>query len=459
MEQGLLTLLIYALVVIGATVLWTKRTNDIKRFNVADRNVGAFRGSLSVAANWIWAPSLFVAAERAYATGTPGMFWFLVPNVLCLILFIPFAKRMRAQMPDGITLSDYMGERYSPQVKGIYQFQLGALAVLSASVQLLAGSKMISLMTGLPFFVVSVILAAIAFAYARFSGIQASVTADVAKIAVVMGGLLLLLPLSFKASGGITALAAGIGGISREYTALFDAKGLEVLFAFGLPTAIGLTSGPFGDQSFWQRAFTIREKRLGRAFFFGALIFAVVPICMGAIGFLAAGSGFRAADPGVVNLEYITATLPQWVLIPFLFMVIAGLLSVVGSNLCSAAALTSDMKERGTVKKARLSMILLLIIAVAIANIPGLTVTHLFLFYGTLRASTLLPTVLTIAGKKLRARGVLMGVLASLLIGLPIFAIGSIMNNGALKTAGSLTTVLLSGIIALLAYRLEAKSK
>ncbi|MDR1158341.1 MAG: hypothetical protein LBK75_08600 [Oscillospiraceae bacterium] len=452
---GIFALVIYALLTIGATVVFTRRTHDVERFNVADRNIGAFCGALSIAANWIWAPSLFVSAERAYRTGIPGMFWFLIPNVLCLILFIPFAKRMHGQFPAGITLSDYMGRQYSPKVQGIYQFQLGALAVLSAGVQLLAGSKMISLMTGLPFPLVSVLLAAIAFTYAQFSGIRASVTADVAKIAVVFGGLALLLPMALDASGGIATLAKGFGGSTGDYTALFSGNGLDVLLGFGIPTAIGLTSGPFGDQSFWQRAFSIKKKRLGTAFFGGALIFAVVPICMGSIGFLAAGAGFAAADPGVVNLEYISTVLPQWALVPLLFMVIAGLLSVVGSNLCAAASLMSDWSS--DVKKARAGMIVLLAAAVAIANIPGLTVTHLFLFYGTLRSSTLLPTVLTLSGKKLMSRGVFFGILASLVIGLPIFAYGSLMNIGTYKTLGSITTVSMSGLIAWVTTLLSRK--
>lgn len=455
--QGMLVLIVYAAIIIGATILFTKKTNDVERFNVADRNVGAVLGALSIAANWVWAPSLFVSAERAYGTGIPGMFWFLVPNVLCLIIFIPFAKRVRSQVPNGITLSDYMGKWYnSAKVQGIYQFQLGSLAVMSASVQLLAGSKMVSIMTGLPFFWVSVILATIAFTYAQFSGIKASITADVAKIAVVLGGLALLLPMTMRSSGGISTLINGLGGRTGEYTALFSGKGIDVLLAFGLPTAIGLMSGPFGDQSFWQRSFSIRERSIGRAFFFGALIFGLVPICMGSIGFLAAGAGFNAADTGVVNLEYITALLPEWVLIPFLFMVIAGLLSVVGSNLCATASLMSDRPQLGAVHNARIGMAALLIMAVAIANIPGLTVTHLFLFYGTLRASTLLPTILTISGKRLCARGVFLGILASLLIGLPIFAYGSLANLSIYKTIGSLTTVLLSGIVSTIISRAGA---
>jgi len=449
---GIFILSISALVVLGITVIFTKRTNNVEKFNVANRSIGATIGAISIAANWIWAPALFISAERAYLTGISGVFWFLLPNILCLLIFIPFAKRMRTQFPNGITLSDYMGSHYkSKKVQGIYHFQLGGLAVLSASVQLLAGSKIISLITGMPFPFVSVALAVIAFTYAQFSGIKASMVADTTKIAIIFIGLVLLLPMIFSASGGVATLANGFGGISGEYSSIFSTKGLEVFISFGFSTAVGLMSGPFGDQSFWQRTFTIKKESLGKAFFAGAFLFALVPIGISSIGFLAAGNGFIASDSGVVNLEYILAMLPAWVLFPFLFMVIAGLLSVVGSNLCATASLISD-KTR-SIWKARIGMIALLIISTLIANIPHLTVTHLFLFYGTLRASTLLPTTMTLLGKKLSANGVFHGILIALCTGLPVFAYGNLASNSACKIAGSLITVLLSGIVAWAASR------
>ena len=242
------------------------------------------------------------------------------------------------------------------------------------------------------------------------------------------------------------------------YISLTSASGVEVLLSFGLPTAVGLISGPFGDQCFWQRVFSIREDRIGRSFLGAAILFALAPIAMGTIGFLAAGTGFQAEDPGMVNFEFVMSLLPAWVLVPFLFMVISGLLSTVDSNLCAAASLTTDwMTGEGpdNIRASRRVMLALLAVSILIANIPGLTVTHLFLFYGTLRASTLLPTVMTLLGKRLSAGGVYAGVLTALCIGLPIFACGNLMDIPVLKTIGSLTTVLSSGAVALIASRKE----
>lgn len=461
---GIVVLIIYAALMLGATVIFTKQAKDAESFHVADRRIGAGIGAMSIAATWIWAPALFISAEKAYTNGIPGLFWFLVPNVLCLILFIPFAKRMRAQYPDGITLTGYMAETYrSPKVKGAYAFQMGALAVLSTAVQLLAGGKMIATITGIPFWIVTIALAAIAYSYSRFSGIKASVATDVVQLGIILLGCALIVPWLLSKAGGMPTVIAGLGSITGEYTSLTSETGLAVFLGFGLPTAVGLISGPFGDQCFWQRTFAIRKDRLGRAFFFGALLFGLVPLTMSMVGFAAAGTGFIAKDTSMVNMEFIMSVLPAWVLAPFLMMCLSGLLSTVDSNLCAAASMTTDWQITGklengdNIKVSRHVMLALLAVSILIANIPGLTVTHLFLFYGTLRASTLLPTVLTLLGKKLSASGVYSGIVASLCVGLPVFAIGNIYNLSAWKTAGSLISVLTSGIVAVLASRKGAR--
>ena len=150
---------------------------------------------------------------------------------------------------------------------------------------------------------------------------------------------------------------------------------------------------------------------------------------------------------------------PAWAVVPFLFMVVSGLLSTIDSNLCAVSSLATDIFKEKTLGKTKLGMMALLVLGIAVANVPGLTVTHLFLFYGTLRASTLLPTVFTLKGVRITSKGIVIGVVSALVIGLPIFACGTILNSGLYKTLGSLVTVLLSGLAAMTASRLEAKNE
>lgn len=184
-------------------------------------------------------------------------------------------------------------------------------------------------------------------------------------------------------------------------------------------------------------------------------MFAVVPLSMGILGLIVAGSSIEIKDTSIVNFELIRNALPSGMVVAFLFMLISGLLSTVDSNLCAVASLTTDIKKEINIKYSKRAMILLLIAGISIANIPKISVTHLFLIYGTLRATTLLPTVMTLKKVKLSSKGVFFGVLISLIIGLPIFSYGTILNLSLYKTIGSLLTVLLSGIIAIIISRVD----
>ena len=457
---GIIVLLTYAVVMIAATLLFTKKETTAEGFLAGNHNLGTVVSALSVAATWIWAPSLFTSAEKAYTNGLPGLFWFLVPNVLCLFFFIPFAKKIRKEQPTGISLSDYMYSKYNSKgVKKVYTFELGALSMLSTAVQLLAGGKMLSLLTGLPLILTTIILAIIAFSYSQFSGIKSSVLTDALQMVFMLITGVSLALCAFKFTGGYGNLLNGLSGHTGEFGSLFSKSGLDVFLGFGLPTAVGLIAGPFGDQSFWQRAFAVNKNKIGKAFGFGAILFGIIPFSIGMLGYMAAGTGMPVSDVSVVNLELIKNLFPNWVLLPFLFMIISGLLSTVDSNLCSFASLMYDKEKKFDVKKSKIGMIALLIISVGIANIPGLTVTHLFLLYGTFRASTMLPTVMTLKGVKLTAKSVYLGVIIALLLGMPIFAYGNIANIAIMKTIGSLTTVLTSGIAALIITKLEVRNE
>lgn len=437
--EGLFILFAYTVVILFLTI--DDRASGSRQYNTGGGKLSPLSGSLSIAAAWIWAPAFFVSSERGYLYGWQGLAWFIVPNVLCLLLFAPFADKVRRIFPAGVTLSGFMEMRYKSRAVGnVYRFQLGALAVFSTGVQLLAGGKVLSSVTGIPFFAMTVILSMIAFSYSQRAGIIASVKTNAVQMILMLFVAVLALAFTFTLEGPETALD-GLAGVS-------SVGGWELALAFGIPNAIGLLSGPFGDQSFWQRAFSIERKFVLKSFVFGAMLFAVVPLSMGIIGIVAGGSGYAASDAAFVNLEFIQSFFPPWFMALFLIMILSGLLSTVDSNLCSVASLASDFRVE--LKTAKVSMLVLLALGIAVANIPGITVTGLFLFYGTLRASTLFVTLLTLSGKRIAARGVFYGVVLSVVVGLPVFAFGSVADIPEMKVAGSVLSVGISGTFALI---------
>jgi len=225
--NGILLLAAYAALMFLITAIATKRTRDPLTFHIADRKMGTFQSALSIALTWVWAPALFVSAERAYTQGVIGLFWFLVPNVLCLIIFIPFAKRIREQMPQGVTLAGYMGEKHGQKAKRVYLFQLSTLSIFSTGVNLLAGSSILAMITGLPFPLMTIIMALTSFLFTQRSGIKASVVTDAVQIIYIMGICFLFTTLAIRGAG-FQSLVDGLSGPGGAFGSIFSRTGLEV---------------------------------------------------------------------------------------------------------------------------------------------------------------------------------------------------------------------------------------
>lgn len=415
------------------------------QYLLANRKLGFWESSFSISATWIWAPALFVSAFQAYTNGWLGLFWFLVPNIFCLLLFSVFATKIKDQFPRGYTLSEFMGYRHSSRVQKMYWVTLIGLTVCAFAVQLLAGGKLLSSLTGIPYFWGTVILALIPLTYSLAFGLKASVITDFVKMAMVLGIGIFLIPLAISAGGGIDTVIAGLGG-KKENWDFFSEKSWMLFLTFGLPTTIGLISGPFGDQSFWQRAFATKEDTVRKSFVTAAFLFGLVPLCMGALGFLAAGSGITIKDPQMVNMETVYHFLGLGGVVVLFMLIMSALTSIIDSKLCSVSSIFGhDIAEKynlGFLTSAKGSMLLLTVVAIGIANIPDLKILHLFLFYGTLRSATLVPTLLTLMEQRVNEAGIFYGVLVAVLIGLPIFAYGNFNANPTWIVIGSLTTVL-----------------
>lgn len=450
-------IIILGLFALGCFVLteWHARRNTVNSkegYLVALRRVHWLPAALSIASAWVWAPALFVAAQQAYNHGWVGVFWFTVPNVACLIVFAFFADRARRRYPDGFTLSGAMRDTYSRRVAVIYGTALSLLAACSFAVQLLAGGLVVAGISGLDYTSVTIAMAVTAILYSLHGGLGSSVVMGWVKMALIALVGFVLAPWAVS-QAGLSTLTDGLAGSSGEYTSLIAGAGTAVFWSFGLSTTIGLMSGPFGDQVFWQRAWSVRPQHVKKAFIAGAIIFATVPLTMSSLGFIAAGAGLDIADTQLTNLAAILEWLPAWTAIPFLIFLLSGLTSTLDSNLSAISSIAGHDIERALtvdpVKAARISMVILGLAGLAIANVPGIAVVQLFIIYGTLRASTLIPTVLTLSGTRLSERGVFYGVLAALIVGIPMSAYGNLTGNVPWIVGGSIAVLALSGGVAI----------
>jgi Na+/proline symporter len=461
---------LYALVMMGLTCFVRGYGRDKAGFLVAGRTVGIFESGLSIAATWIWAPALFVGAQEAYTDGWVGVFWFTVPNILCLVIFAWFAAIIRDRLPEGYTFSAFVRERFSARCHSVYLFQFTALAICSYAVQILAGAGVIKILTGMPFVWCSILLSLISLSYTLLAGLKISIVSDVVKMMLIFLVGIPLVALAVHNAGGWETIGKGMGGLSGDTTSLVSSAGIHVFLKFGLPTTIGLLAGPFGDQSFWQRAFSAKKATVKKSFLLGAFLFGIVPLTLSLLGFAAAGAGLPVPSVQNTNVYAIFSFVGPTGVLLFLVILIAGLVGTLDSRLASVASLAGhDVLQRWfpakkdddaeAVRHGRLAMIALVVVSVAIANIPGVQILHLFLLYGQIRAATFLPTVMAILGVRLKEGGVFWGIVTSFLVGLPIFAWGNFNKEWPFIVGGSLLTVLASAAIAVIYSRIALRKE
>lgn len=415
---------------------------------VANRDLNVYESSFSIAATWIWAPALFVAVQQAFFNGWIGLFWFTVPNILCLLVFAYFAVRIRDRFPNGFTLSEYMKSVYnSPRMQMLYWCTLIGLIVCAFAVQLLAGGKLLSAITGFPFLISTIIITLLPLAYSLVFGLKSSIITDFVKIVLIFVIGAILIPLCITNMGGIDVIIKGLGGNQGKFLDFFSENSWNLFLTFGLPITLGLISGPFGDQSFWQRAFSVRKESVKRSFINAALIFGCVPIMMGLLGLAGAGAGISIVDKQLTNIELIMYSVGMTGVIAFFMMTMSALTSILDSKMSAISSIAGhDIAVKHNfefLKSSRISIIILSIVAIMIANIPDLKILHLFLFYGTLRSATLLPTICTLMDKQFKESHLFYGILSAIFIGLPIFAYGNINGLSWISFTGSILTLLL----------------
>jgi len=455
MEYFILSLTLWIL----ATYLtiWYCTKNQIiskSKFLLADRKLGFYESSFSIAASWIWAPALFISTQQAYLHGWVGLFWFCVPNFLCLILFALLVNKIVDRFPEGYSLSEFMGETYSLRVQSLYWISLIGLSIGAFATQVVAGAKFLEMTTGLNYTLSTFILVAIPLSYSLYFGLKSSVITDFAKILLLYAVGIIMIPMTLYYSGGVDSVLNGLNGINKNYTSLFDSNGWLIFITFGLPTTIGLLSGPFGDQAFWQRAFSMDSAFRKKAFLLASFLFIVVPLSMGLLGFAAAGVSYSAKSAQFVNLELVVNSLGTLGIVLFSTIVLSSVTSILDSKLCAVSSIAGhDIANRtnnsyNSLNISKISMILLSILSLIIANIPNIQLIYLFLIYGALRASTLLPTIMTMfSDNPLPEKGVFYGILTSIFIGVPVFAYGLLNSIPIIIVAGSLGGVLISGAI------------
>lgn len=413
------------------------RHQTAERFLVAERKIGGIFGAFAVAASWIWAPALFVSTQVGYKWGYSGLFWFVLPNMLALILFAPVANHVRRRLPNGFSYIQFINGK-----DGFFrQTQLTVhmlVQVLCCAIQLTAGAELLTFVSGAPYLGIITVMAVAPLCYCLISGLVSSILTDCIQYVVIVASISIIYA-NFPIAHNLPS------ALSTSYFHPFDPT---VVLQFGLASSLTLIFGIFSNHQQWQRAFAADCSQVRRTFCLAGFLHGIVTFALGTLGVLLAQSGYVTQHLQIVGAEYISRHMAPAFSTIFLVMALSGLCATMSSALCAFGSLcaTEMVPDQDPIKASRQAMVVLSLIAflVAVLRVP---VIVLWMFCGLIRLGTAAPTIVSVFANGFSGKRGTIAIVVSILAGAPLFVYGAMIDNNVVRTIGmALCLVISAGI-------------
>lgn len=369
MTLSLLFLIAYFALVLLAARFFSRRVSDLKDFFLAGRSLGAFPVALTLAASWFGAASTLGSINAFHDQGLSGAWQIVLPSILSFIVITLF-------MAKPVARQNFMSQ---PEAVEAHYGRLGRLLlalIILASVTVLIGSQMVvagkffQLVFGLDITWATIVSTAVVVSYAMWGGYFTVVVTDMAQIAFIVAGFLILL--LFTATNALPNPTAWQHFLSHQPPHFWDMthqwrQNLFLVFTFVLAWCIA--------PEMWQRMSSTRNAELAFKAGWQALLLMLFLFSMiVAIGLLST----QIIGPNDAVLIALAQRIPSPFLCAFVLM---GFLSAVTSTMDSSMnvgslTLTRDIYQgflrpnasmRELIWVGRLATVLIVLPAMAIA--------------------------------------------------------------------------------------------
>ena len=310
MSLHLALLIVYSLGVV-ALGLWTSRlVRSSSDFFVAGRSLGPGLIFASMLAANIGSGATVGAAGLAYRDGLSAWWWSGSAGIASFVLALWVGPRLwtLAREHGFYTTGDFLEYRYGSAVRGIIAVLVtfGCLWILAA--QLMAGAAIISVITGAPRWVGSIVGGAIMTIYFAAGGLLGTAWVNSLQLVVMLAGFVVALPFALGSVGGAAAFSGA--ALPATFTDLTYSSGPGSGWAFLALTGPAFVISPGLIQKSYG-AKSARALRIGISLNAVALLlFAFVPVLLGMTG--------RVALPGIPSADLVlptvlTTLLPAWI--------------------------------------------------------------------------------------------------------------------------------------------------
>lgn len=313
-------------VVIGAYVallifisVRAARKETPEDYLIGGRNLGTASTMLTLNASKTGS-IIMIFVAMLYIWGFAAI-WYFVGAALGFLAFIPFALYVkRTSTNDDYTLPQYFTHRYG-RAAGLSAATIVLIALFGYLVlNLIAGAKVLSLMSGLPYVTSVGLMMLVVVVYVTVSGYRAVVRTDALQYVAMLGIAALL---AFVMFSGATVPAS-------EWSVTTDAATFSGFFLLGLLL-------PFASADFWQRVHSASDARtLKRAFLLSTGLYIAFALMLALIG-LAIKATLPNLDPELALAQGMLTLLPSGLGGLSTVLLFSALMSTIDTSLFTAS--------------------------------------------------------------------------------------------------------------------------
>lgn len=418
-----ITIFLFTAGILVAGMSFAKTGSSMKSFFAAGGDVPWWISGLSLFMGFFSAGTFVVWGSIAYSYGWVAITIQLTMSLAGFMVGVFLAPRWKNT--NVLTAAEYITNRLGLKVQKAYTYIFLFISLFTTGAFLYPVAKIVEVTTGFPLQSSILLLGAICIIYVTVGGLRAVVVTDVLQFVILTAAVLIVVPLSFEKTGGITAFPdktpQGFFSVfAGEFTPLF-------IVAFAIYNMFFLG----GNWSYIQRYTTVRTKKDARkvGLLFGSL-YLISPIL-----WMLPPMIYRTLNPGLSGLAdegaYLMMckmALPQGLLGLMLGgMIFATASSLNGSLNIAAGVFTNDIYKLirpetpndKLMKIARFSTIGFGLLAIVVALLIPLMggIVNVVISVAALTGVPLyLPIIWTLFSKRQNATSVLSATLISLTI-------------------------------------------
>jgi SSS family transporter len=219
-----LVILVFSAFVLCIGLIFSRTGINLKSFFAGGESVPWFIGGLSLFMSFFSAGTFVAWGSIAYKYGWVAI---TIQWTMCIgALFSGLYLAPLWKSTGNLTAAEFIKERLGPQVQKTYIYIFMMVSLFIKGTVLYPVAKLVSASLGYPLMPSTIVMGLFMIAYTAVGGLWAVMVTDILQFVILTAAVLIILPLSFDAAGGISKFQANAQEgffdlINGEFTLVF----------------------------------------------------------------------------------------------------------------------------------------------------------------------------------------------------------------------------------------------